>query len=114
MIYQAEEKIRLNYEYLNLSGEGESDDRVLDAWFRVEEQATHKVVNRAAKAQARVQAPSWPKIAKRRQREKRVKACLARRALESEEWEPFGSDEAASKSVERVEAVEAVEEAVKD
>lgn len=50
MIRQTEAKVKLNYEYLNISGESERDNRVFDAWFRVEEQAMHKGVNRAARA----------------------------------------------------------------
>ncbi|BCR83873.1 uncharacterized protein ACHE_11275A [Aspergillus chevalieri] len=74
MTHQAEAKIRLNYEYLSLSGEGERDDRVLDAWFKIKEQAIHKGVNIAAKAevQALVQAQARPKIAKKKKKTKRV------------------------------------------
>lgn len=100
VIYQAEAKIILNYEYLSLSGDGERDDRVLDAWFKVEEQLMHKCVNRAAKAQvqALVQAQARPKLAKKRKKTKRMRICLARGVLESEKGgEIFGDAEAASK-----------------
>lgn len=107
MIHQAEAKVKLNYEYLNLSGESEHDDRVLDVWFRIEEQAMHKGVNRAARAQdqalvqALVQAQARPKIAKRKKKTKRVKVCLARGVLESEkEGGLFGEVEVSLKGME--------------
>ncbi|ODM23630.1 hypothetical protein SI65_01219 [Aspergillus cristatus] len=109
MIHQAEAKIRLNYEYLSLSGEGERDHRVLDAWFKIEEQAMHKGVNRAAKAQvqALVQAQARPKIAKRKKKTKRVRVCSARGVLESEkEGELLGDAEAALKSMKMGEGIE--------
>lgn len=103
MIHQAEAKVKLNYEYLNLSGESEHDDRVLDAWFRIEELAMHKGVNRAARAQdqALVQAQARPKIAKRKKKTKRVKVYLARGVLESEkEGGLFGEAEVSLKGME--------------
>lgn len=105
MIHQAEAKVKLSYEYLNLSGEDERDDRVLDAWFRVEEQVMDKRVNRAARSQvqALVQAQARPKIAKRKKKAKRVLKSEKKSGL-------FGEAEVSSKGMDIIQGVEKVVE----
>lgn len=59
MVYQAEEKVRRNNEYLHIAG-----DEVLDAWFLVEEHTMRKRANRVARtARERL---GLPNIVKRR------------------------------------------------
>lgn len=81
MVKQAEEKVRLNHEYLDVAG-----DDVLDSWLRVEERSMHKSANRAAKdghgGMVAMGIPR-PRVAKRKKRaaakaRRGVKRCVSR------------------------------------
>ena len=81
MVKQAEEKVRLNHEYLDVAG-----DDVLDSWFRVEERSMHRSANRAAKDKHDSMVAMGirrPRVAKRKKRaaakaRRGVKRCVSR------------------------------------
>ena len=81
MVKQAEEKVRLNHEYLDVAG-----DDVLDSWLRVEERSMHKSANGAAKDRRDgmlAMGTPRPRVAKRKKRaaakaRRGVKRCVSR------------------------------------
>lgn len=81
MVKQAEEKVRLNHEYLDVAGDG-----VLDSWLRVEERSMHKSADGAAMdrydGMVAMGIPR-PRVAKRKKRaaakaRRGVKKCVSR------------------------------------